>query len=98
MSRGATAGIFRRDQRERETTATSVENGSILVRKLLFSLRTERVSERHKRQTDRKDEADIVKLASVLPRSFSVNFVLKAAIALDCNVILSTTKCRERVA
>ena len=48
----------------------------MLVSKLLFSLRTERVSERRKRQTDRKDEADIVKLASVLPRSLRVNFIL----------------------
>jgi len=85
-------------RRTPEKTATSVENCLILVSKLLFSLRTERVSERRKRQTDRKDEADIVELASVLPRSLSVNFLLKAAIALDCNVILSTKKCRERVA
>ena len=53
-------------------TATSVENCSILVSQLLFSLRTERVSERRKRQTDRKDEADIVERASVLLRSLSV--------------------------
>ena len=77
-------------RRKPEKSATSVDFFLILVSKLLFSLRTERVSERRKRQTDRKDKADIVKLASVLPRSLSVNFILKAAIALDCNGILST--------
>ena len=63
-------------KRKSERVATSVEQCSILVSTLLFSLRTERVSERRKRQADRRGEADIVKLASVLPRSLSVNFIL----------------------
>ena len=45
---------------------------STLDSKSLFSLRTERISKRRKRQNDRKDEADIVERASVLLRSLSV--------------------------
>jgi len=61
-----------RTKRKSEKVLTFHEIRSKLDSKSLFSLRTERVSERRKRQTDRKDEADIVERASVLLRSLSV--------------------------
>ena len=61
-----------RTKRKSEKALIFNEICSNLDSKSLFSLRTERVSERRKRQTDRKDEADIVERASVLLRSLSV--------------------------
>ena len=73
--------VARRDSRNiqkgsagnQKEVATSFGFCSNVASKSLFSLRTERVSERRKRQTGRKDEADIVELVSVLLRSLSVN-------------------------
>ena len=64
--------IQREPNENLEKVLTFTEIYSNVDSKSLFSLRTERVSERRKRQTDRKDEADIVERASVLLRSLSV--------------------------
>jgi len=61
-----------RTRRKSKHVSTFGETCSNLVSQSLFSLRTERISKRRKRQTDRKDEADIVERASVLLRSLSV--------------------------